>query len=434
MKSGPKAMLIAGGSSHSGKTVLTAGLIRALIRRGLKVRAAKCGPDYIDPRFLEAASGAPAINLDPFAMRPERLRALAARQAEGADLLVVEGVMGLYDGGANGLGSTASLAAHLALPTFLVVAANGMSQSTAAVAEGFARLTDGFSLAGAIVNRAGSERHQGLIREGFARASVPLIGIVPRDERLALPSRHLGLVQAEEHQTLDAVIEASAALIEKHVDLDALLRAAAPLGDNHENAAPLPPLAQKIAIADDVAFRFAYPHWLADWRAAGVEITTFSPLADEAPAEDAGAIFLPGGYPELYAGKLAAAATFKHSMGSAASKGRLVYGECGGFMTLGDALIDAEGERHEMLGLLPLVTSFAARRLHLGYRRLTPLADKPFAGPLGGHEFHYASIVSEGPAERLFDSRDAADTPLGEVGLCRGSVSGSFLHVIDRAA
>ncbi|MBZ8134972.1 cobyrinate a,c-diamide synthase [Afifella sp. IM 167] len=426
----PRAILIAGASSHSGKTVLTAGLIAALRQRGLNVRAAKCGPDYIDPKFLDAASGAPVINLDTFAMSPERLGALAASQAAGADLLVVEGVMGLYDGGAGGLGSTASLARILGLPVVLVVATDGMSQSAGAVAEGFTRLADGFAIAGAIVNRTGSERHTALIREGFSRSSVPLIGLVPRQNALALPSRHLGLVQAEEQGGLAEVIARAAGLMEAHTDLDAICEAAAPLA-GADPLSGLPPLGQRIAVADDVAFRFAYPHALADWRAAGAAISFFSPLADEAPAGDADAIFLPGGYPELHAGKLAASSAFRSGLAASAGRGALVYGECGGFMALGEALIDAEGVSHEMAGLLPLVTSFRERKLHLGYRRLRPLSDKPYPGPLAAHEFHYASIVREGDADRLFAAEDAFGDRLAEAGLRRANVLGSFLHVID---
>jgi len=429
----PRAILIAAASSHSGKTVLTAGLVAALRRRGLGVRAAKCGPDYIDPKFLEAASDAHVVNLDAFAMSPQRLRALAAGQAAGTDLLVVEGVMGLFDGGAGGLGSTASVARALGLPVVLVAAADGMSQSAGAVAEGFARLADGFEIAGAIVNRAGSERHRALICEGFQRSCVPLLGTIPRERALALPSRHLGLVQAEEQGGLSKVIARAAELMEANSDLDAVLSAAVPLAAT-DPAPGLPPLGQRIAVADDVAFRFAYPHMLSGWRDAGAEIAFFSPLAGEAPDENADAVFLPGGYPELHAAKLAAATSFHAGLGAAAERGARIYGECGGFMALGEALIDADGVSHEMTGLLPLVTSFADRKLHLGYRRVSPLAGTPFAGRLAAHEFHYASIVSEGAADRLFAVEDAAGADLGKAGLRRGSVMGSFLHVIDPVA
>jgi len=191
------------------------------------------------------------------------------------------------------------------------------------------------------------------------------------------------------------------------------------------------PLGQRIAIARDVAFAFAYPHLLQDWHDAGAEISFFSPLADEAPASDADAVYLPGGYPELYAGRLAAAARFRTGMHAAAERGALIYGECGGYMVLGESLVDTEGEDHPMLGLLPLITSFRHRMLHLGYRLLRPIGDLPWTTPLTAHEFHFARVVSEGDAGPLFEAEGADGTALGPIGLRRGRVMGSFAHVID---
>ena len=467
-----KGFVVAAAASHAGKTTITLGLIAAFRALGLTVAAAKCGPDYIDPRFLEAASGAPAINLDPWAMSAEMLRARLARQSEGADLVIVEGVMGLYDGGTGGVGSTASLARAVGLPVVLVVGAQGLAQSAAAIAEGCAILAEGFSLAGAIVNQIASERHADLVREGFLRASVPLLGLVQRDAAIALPSRHLGLVQAEEHAGLAKKIARAGELVAEGCDLDGILGIAeagsgtfshrekvaaeqpdegvgnppdkrpskrrnpspAASGDTlslWERVGPLAPLGQRIAIARDVAFAFAYPHLLQDWRDQGVEISFFSPLSDETPSENADAIFLPGGYPELHAGRIAAATAFRSGMQGAASRGALIYGECGGYMVLGDSLIDADGIAHPMLGLLPLATSFENRKLTLGYRRLKALGDLPWKQPLAAHEFHYASIVSEGNGERLFDAESADGEPIGVMGLRRGRIMGSFAHVID---
>ncbi len=438
----PRGLIVAAAASHSGKTTVALGLIAALRKRGLRLAAAKCGPDYIDPRFLEAASGAAVVNLDPWAMPPDVLRARLARQAEGADFVVVEGVMGLYDGGPGGAGSTASLAAMTALPVILIVGAEGMAQSAAALAEGCAGMADGFTVAGAIVNNVASERHAALIREGFERASVPLLGLVRRDASVALPSRHLGLVQAEEHDDLERKVTRAGELVGEGCDLDRLIEAAAqqPAPVPRENPSPSPspqgggglaPLGQRIAVARDVAFAFAYPHLLMDWRDAGAEISFFSPLADEAPRAEADAVFLPGGYPELHAGALAAAANFRLGMQAAAKRGALVYGECGGYMALGESLVDAEGRDHPMLGLLSLVTSFRHRMLHLGYRRLTPLGDLPWDAPLMAHEFHFARIVSEGDGDPLFEAETADGVALGPMGLRRGRVMGSFAHVID---
>lgn len=448
----PKGLIVAAASSHSGKTIVSLGLIAALRQRGLSVAAAKCGPDYIDPRFLEAASGATAVNLDPWAMGQDVLHARLARAAEGADVVVVEGVMGLFDGGPHGAGSTASLVALTGLPVILVVSATGLAQSAAAIAEGCARLAADIEVAGAIVNQVASERHDALVREGFQRTSVPLLGLIRREPAMALASRHLGLVQAEEHADLADTIARAGALVAESCDLDALLKAAASIsvtspsrgGRSSQSAATanfgrgeapaaqsLRPLGQKIAVARDTAFAFAYPHLLMDWRAAGAEIAFFSPLADEAPAAEADAVFLPGGYPELDAARIAAASCFRDGMHEAAERGALIYGECGGYMVLGERLEDAQGMSHPMLGLLPLATSFADRKLHLGYRRLTPLGDLPWRVPLSAHEFHYATIIGEGDADRLFDAEDAAGVPLGPAGLRRGNIMGSFAHVID---
>jgi cobyrinic acid a,c-diamide synthase len=432
-------LIVAAAASHSGKTTISLGLIAALSARGLRVRAAKCGPDYIDPRFLEAASGAPTINLDPWAMSADVMAARLARQAEGADIVVVEGVMGLFDGGPGGAGSTAALAALTGLPVLLVVGASGQAQTAAAVAEGCAALAEGFSVAGAIVNQVGSERHAELIREGFGRSSVPLVGLVRRDPAVALASRHLGLVQAEEHADLAAKIARLGDLVAEGCNLSQIVELARPRTGTpfslreRGNASPpsLRPLGQRIAVARDVAFAFAYPHLLQDWRDQGAEISFFSPLADEPPAADADAVFLPGGYPELYAARIATAQEFRAGMEAAAQRGALIYGECGGYMVLGTALTDADGQPHAMLGLLPVATSFEKRKLHLGYRKLTPLGALPWQGPLAAHEFHFASIVEEADGERLFQAADAAGAPLGEIGLRRGRVMGSFAHVID---
>ncbi len=433
----PRGLIVAAAASHSGKTTIALGLIAALRARGLKVAAAKCGPDYIDPRFLEAASGIPVINLDPWAMAPDVLTARLRRQAAGADIVVVEGVMGLYDGGPHGAGSTASLAALTGLPVLLVVGASGLAQSAAAIAEGFRRLAENFSVVGALANQVASERHADLIREGFSRSSVSLLGLVKRDPSVALASRHLGLVQAEEHADLERKIARAGELVAEGCDVARILAAAGRMqtfSHRERVGARLAPLGQRIAIARDIAFAFAYPYLLRDWRDAGTEISFFSPLADEPPASDADAVYLPGGYPELHAGEIAAAWRFRTGMEAAAARGALIYGECGGYMVLGESLTDADGADHPMLGLLPLQTSFKHRLLQLGYRKLTPLGDLPWDAPLTAHEFHFARIVSEGDADRLFEAESADGTPLGPAGLRRGRVMGSFAHVIDRAA
>jgi len=427
-------LLIAAPASGSGKTVVTLGLMRALRRRGISVAPGKAGPDYIDPAFHAAASGSACFNFDPWAMRPAFLRAQATQCAESGTL-VIEAMMGLFDGAADGTGSAGDLAALLSLPVVLVVDCGRTSQSVAALVTGFSRFRSDVQVAGVILNRVGSDRHEGMLREAMAKTEVPVLGSLRSDKALSLPERHLGLVQAGEHGALETFIENAADAVEGGVDLDRLILLAAKTTAASGSApvTSLPPLGQRIAIARDIALAFSYPHLLEGWRAQGAELSFFSPLADEAPAADVDAIYLPGGYPELHAGKLASAERFRSGMVSAAERGAKIYGECGGYMVLGEGLVDADGERHGMLGLLPLVTSYAARKRHLGYRRLRSLAPDLFAGEFTAHEFHYSTVVSEGAADRLFEAEDALGEKLGAVGLRRGAVAGSYMHLLDIA-
>jgi cobyrinic acid a,c-diamide synthase len=422
---GGTGLILAAPSSGSGKTTVTLGVLRALARAGVPVRGAKSGPDYIDPRFHAAASGVPCVNLDAWAMAPDRLRALAA----GTGLLVIEGAMGLFDGAPpQGRGATADLARVLGLPVVLVVDAARMAQSVAPLVAGFAGHDPAVRVAGVILNRVGSARHEAMLRAALAPVGVPVLGAVPRDTGLAHPSRHLGLVQAGERPDLEVFLDAAAAVMAARVDLDALRSLAAPLPPLPPVAPRVDPPAQRIAVAGDAAFAFAYPHLLADWRAAGAEVVPFSPLADDA-VPDADLVILPGGYPELHAGGIAAAGRFMDSLRKAAQS-TAIYGECGGYMVLGKALTDADGVTHPMAGLLDLATSFADRRLHLGYRTVTA-QDGPFPGTWAAHEFHYATTVHARGAP-LFAARDAEGTALPPMGLRAGRVAGSFAHLIDR--
>ena len=418
-----RGLILAAPSSGAGKTTVTLALLRLLAREGVAVRGAKSGPDYIDPKFHEAACGQTCLNLDAWAMTPARLRALAA----GEGLLLVEGAMGLFDGAPpDGRGAVADLARQLGLPVVLVVDAGRMAGSVAPLVAGFAGFDGDVPVAGVILNRIGSDRHEAMLRRALAPLGLPVLAALRRDAALSQPSRHLGLVQAGERPDLDAFLERAADALAETLDRAALLNIARPLPAT-EPAPRLDPPAQVIALAQDEAFAFAYPHMLADWRARGAEIRPFSPLADDAVPE-AGFVFLPGGYPELHAGRLAAATRFLNTLRHAAQTID-VYGECGGYMVLGEGLVDADGTRHAMAGLLGVETSFEHRRLHLGYRHLAPLGG-PFTGPLAGHEFHYATTLRE-TGDPLFRATDAEGTALPDMGLRRGRVSGSFAHVID---
>jgi len=435
-----RGLIIAAPQSGAGKTTVMLALLAALKQRGHHVRAAKTGPDYIDPAFHGAASGAPSVNLDSWAMPPGLLDALATQAASDADIFVIEGVMGLFDGApgiAGRRGASADLAAHFGLPVVLVIDVARQAQSAAALVRGFATHDPAVRIAGVILNRVASERHRALVGDAIAVIGVPVLGAAPRDATLALPERHLGLVQAGEHGDLKELFTRLAAMAERHFDLDSIMACAAPLGIEPAASAhaDLLPPGQRIALASDRAFSFVYPHVIAAWRGAGAEILPFSPLANEAPPEHADCSWLPGGYPELHAGTLAAARNFAEGLGRFAQT-RPVHGECGGYMVLGQSLQDADGRVHAMTGLLGHSTSFAKRRLHLGYRSARLLSDCALgrAGTmLRGHEFHYATIENVGDDDCLAEIFDAEDRALGNGGGRRGYVTGSFFHAIAQA-
>jgi len=460
-------LLIGAARSSSGKTTLTLGLMRALTRRGLRVAPVKCGPDYIDPAFHAAATGRAGVNLDSWAMDADVIARLAARASEGANIVLAEGAMGLFDGapgGAAGIGASADIAAMLGWPVVLVHDVSGQGQTAAALVRGLAGHDARVKVAGVVLNRVASERHRRLAGEAIEALGLPILGALPRNEEIALPERHLGLVQARETAELEARLAALADFVEAHVDVEAMVQAArsAPsptlprfAGEGEGQRASsasreigvsgpspanrwgrdregiIPPPAQRIAVARDDAFSFFYPHLAQSWRDAGAELFFFSPLADEAPPDDCDLCWLPGGYPELHAGRLSAAQGFIKGLRRFAER-RRVHGECGGYMVLGRSLTDAAGEAHPMAGLLALETSFAARKLHLGYRRARLALDHPLGNAgtrLRGHEFHYATILREEGAPFAL-AQDAYSDEERPAGLARGGVSGSFFHLI----
>ena len=436
MSNPPKGLLISAPSSGTGKTTVMLGLLRALAQDGLAVQPFKSGPDYIDPAFHRAAAGRASFNFDTWAMNEGLLGAISAQSA-GADIVIAEGSMGLYDGvafaGETGHGTSAETAAKMGWGVILVIDVSGQAQSAAAVALGFREYRPDLNFAGVILNRVASPRHERLTRLGMEAHGIKVLGSLPRRGDLALPERHLGLIQAVEHPDLEAAISGYADFLRENVDLEAI-KAAATGGETLvPGSLPKPP-AQKIALAQDAAFSFTYPHLLAGWRAAGAEITPFSPLADEAPAADADLVWLPGGYPELHAGQLAAAQTFRKAMLQHAET-RPVHGECGGYMALGQALIDKEGNSHEMLGLLGLVTSYEKRKFHLGYRKAqlgAPMPGFEAGATLRGHEFHYSTILEE-PDAPLAEVLDAEGAPVPETGSIKGHTTGTFFHLIAEA-
>lgn len=429
------ALIVAAPRSGAGKTTLTLAMLATFRRRGLKVHAAKSGPDYIDPGFHAAASGAPCPNLDSWAMAPAQLDAIAATLVSGAEVVLIEAAMGLFDGveaEPTRSGAAADLAARYRLPVLLVLDVSGQLQSAAAVARGFLQHDPLVQIGGVVLNRVGSDRHRDGIARALAPLGVPLLGSIPHDASIALPKRHLGLVQAGEYPDLKDLLVHLANLAERHLDLDPILAMAAPLTASSSPVPILPPPGQRIALANDAAFSFVYPHLLNGWRGGGAEIVPFSPLADEPPPPDCDACWLPGGYPEIYGARLAEAERFRAGTVRFAAS-RPVHGECGGYMVLGTMLEDRSGQQHRMLGLLSHTTSFAQPRLHIGYRRATLLADSALGrahSTVRGHEFHYASTIDPGTDEPLALLANASAKLLGPGGGRRGMVSGSFFHAI----
>jgi cobyrinic acid a,c-diamide synthase len=405
---------------------------------------AKTGPDYIDARILSRTAGADAINLDPWAMSGTRLRALAAHHAANSDLLLIEGVMGLFDGAADNTGSTGDLAAALDLPVILVLDAERQSQSIAALVHGFATWRPEVRIAGLIVNRVATTRHEQMLRGALNATGIPVLGVIPRRDGLILPDRHLGLVLPDEIANFDTIVRNAAEAVSEYIDLNLLLSLSTSLaqsgtsplvGEDGRGVAVttnLPPLGQRIAIARDDAFAFLYPHWLHDWRTAGAEIGFFSPLANESPAADADAILLPGGYPELHAEHLSHAQNFMTELRTSAAAGALIYGECGGYMVLGETLTDKSGTTYPMAGLLPISTRIDRPKRTLGYRHLTHTSPLPWPRSLTGHEFHYSTATAQSPTP-LFAATDALGDKLAPTGAIAGRVMGSYAHVIDVA-
>ena len=435
-----RGLVVASPRSGAGKTTVTLGLLAAFRAAGVAVRGAKSGPDYIDGAFHAAATGHASVNLDGWAMTPDLVRALAA--ASGGELLLVEAAMGLFDGagvaGPGGAdGSAGALARALALPVLLVLDVSGQGQSAAAVALGFRMMDPRVRVAGVLLNRVASPRHRARVEVAMGACDIPVFGALGRDKLLSLPERHLGLVQAGEHADLAARLDRLGAALAAAADLDRIASLAVlPEPPRARPPIALPPPGGRIALAQDAAFSFVYPHMIAGWRHAGATILPFSPLADEAPDPSADCVWLPGGYPELHAGRLAAAERFRAGVRRIATGCGRVHGECGGYMVLGRGLVDADGRTHAMLDLLGHETSFRDRALHLGYRLASLAADSALGGRgqvIAGHEFHHATVTDPGADDALATVTDGDGAPLGPQGGVRNRVSGSFFHAIAAA-
>lgn len=438
----PKAIALGSAASNSGKTTITLGLLRHLSQLGFSVRGAKSGPDYIDTMYHLHSCGRESVNLDAWSMGAPLIRSLAFRgvnsltsstaQREG-DLVIIEGAMGALDGaGSTGNGSLSDLVDMLQIPLIMIVDATKSGHSCILPVLGLRTARPDINLAGFIANRVLSDRHERQIRTAASQYDLRLFGVIRNDPALVLPSRHLGLVPASEHQGISKFLNEAASSVSSSIDIQTILKTAGELSSENDNlvSTGIPPLGQHIAIARDDAFCFCYAHLLNDWRHRGAEISYFSPLANEPPSSNADAIYLPGGYPELHAPRLAAADQFIIAMKSAAQRSVLIYGECGGFMVLGQELQDKDGVSYPMIGLLSHSTSFKKPQLHLGYRRLKSANHQLLSGQFAGHEFHYSSLINKGDDNSLFLAHDADGNILEDMGGVRNSVSGSFAHLI----
>lgn len=423
--------LVAGTNSGCGKTTLTLGLLRAFARRGLAVAPFKCGPDYIDPLFHRQAAKRDSLNLDAFLSGSDGVRRGFARHSAGADVAVVEGVMGLFDGNVPGsdAGSSAEIAALLGLPVILAVNARGMAGSIAPLVRGFSEWRPGVRIVGVIANNVGSSRHTELLRASLEAAGLPpLLGGVERDERWILPERHLGLAVG----TLDdSWLDALADTLECSLDLDRLFAVTRHGETELISKERFIPVVSRLGVARDEAFLFYYRENFELLRRQGVDVVPFSPLHDRALPEGIDGLYFGGGYPELYAGALASNAPMLAAIRAFAASGRPVYGECGGYLYLLESLTDFEGRTFPMLGLLPGRAAMGKKLASLGYRELESVSASMF-GPAGtrlrGHEFHYSALSEEPSGGSLFSAKDLRGCARS-AGSVRGNVAGSYIHL-----
>lgn len=424
------AFLLAGTQSGSGKTTISLGLLAAFKNKGLCVQPFKCGPDFIDPTLHRLVTGSVSRNLDLWMMGEACTRQTFARNSQGADISLIEGVMGMFDGGES---SSASLARALAVPVVLVLDVRSAAESVAAVLKGFESLDPAVAVQGVILNRVGSERHLSLLRQAIAaHCQAEVLGFLPRSLDFEIPSRHLGLQMGAEAPLSPESLARLAATVSEHIDLDRLVELAGAAGRAVVKE-PIPAQGERVrvGVASDAAFCFYYEENLELLRSAGAELVFFSPLADTVLPEGLDGLYLGGGYPELYCGRLSENVSMRESVRDFAERGKPIHGECGGFMYLCREIADLEGRSFPMAGVFPARAAMQDRRAGLGYREVRLRTDGPF-GPAGtvlrGHEFHYSAIGSM-PAniERLY-AVSGSGTEFMEGYLYKKTL-GSYIHL-----
>ena len=430
-------IVVAAVSSGGGKTTVVTGLLSALRQKGLKVQSYKVGPDYIDPGYHRLASGYPAHNLDSWLMPEDKLREIFIRTSKEADISVVEGVMGLYDGGRSGVSSTAEIAKLLDAPVVLVIDAKSMGASAAAIALGFREYDQQVKLAGVILNRLGSDTHRLMIEKAMQEIGIPVLGAIKRDDSLAMPERHLGLLPVEENQRELEAVEAIGRAVVSQTDLVSIIRLADKAGEmelaDDSNAVTEDDKNVTIAVARDDAFSFYYPESLRILEKSGARIILFSPLKDkELPFCDG--VILGGGFPEMFAEALRCNYTMLESIKNAAESGMPIYSECGGFMYLTQAMIDFDGIEHPMAGVIPCRVQMNKKLQMVGYVSAEMNTDTVL-GPKGtrlhGHEFHFSSeIIQEKDCrDRAFTFTRMRNNAVYQAGYAWKNVLGSYLHI-----
>lgn len=443
MTSSCPRIVVAGTNSGVGKTSVSLALVSALARRGLRVQAFKVGPDYLDPTYLSVASGRPCYNLDGWMTNRDYVRQLVARAAWDADIVVVEGVMGLFDGAdfARNEGSTAEIAAWLDAPVLLVVNVHGVARSIAPLVKGFDEFEPDLKLAGVVANHCGSEKHGRWLAEALKVSSLPeLVAAIPRGAFPQLPSRHLGLVTANDRLLDREILDRLAQAFEKHASVETIVETARTAGEIEVPESEQPPVSRdtglKVGIAHDAAFHFYYADNLEALEAAGCDLIRFSPLDDKSIPHGVDALYFGGGYPEEFAQRLSENTSMMDSIRQFAQSGKPVYGECGGLMYLSLGIETRNDERYPLTGLLPVWTRMLDRLKSLGYAEVTLAGDSLFGrrgSVLRGHEFHYSELLGD-PAEdgtwtpvyRVQYRRTDADTLEG---FQMGNILLSYVHL-----
>jgi cobyrinic acid a,c-diamide synthase len=459
MKAGCPRLVIAGTNSGVGKTSLSVGLARCLARRGLRVQTFKVGPDFLDPTYLTMATGRTCYNLDGWMTSQDYVRQLFTRATADADIALVEGVMGMFDGASATTleGSTAEIALWLDSPVLLVVDAHGAARSLAATVKGFAEFEPGIRVAGVIANRGGSQRHRDWIAASLAAAATaPLVGMIPNGSLPSLPSRHLGLVTAEQSNLTAESFDQLADACERYLDVAAIISSQWPVASGQERGergegresnlqickspnsnpqSPIPNSSVRLGIARDEAFHFYYPDNLEALAQAGAELVEFSPISDPYLPDSLDGVYFGGGYPEVHAARLAANATMLADVRQFAASGRAIYAECGGLMYLSDSLTSTDGTRHSLAGVLPIETAMLGKLKSLGYSQVVLQADSLW-GPSGsvfrGHEFHYSEITKPLAADSgwqtVYSVQQRSGEPTKLEGFQKGRILASYVH------